>query len=484
MDDKPTVDSQLMMTYLNTYPGDDEFEKMPNSPLAAIENAVPKEEALFDMSISDQALYYSFLADVVSKHPMDLEKEEEIFARQRDVVMDMWKANLDYFRIIRCLTYIPLNARTSERYTDAVIITASAVNPILTLPEIAQAKPINQLDSTSSTDDIYHSYVKAVFARDPSQKLLDADKEVVKLLHHAKLSADTIRDCLLENSLEFLMPDSTGDTVTDYHRKMEVLNRLDVFLKEAYQEITPQHTKSMLDINPLDSDDTIYEKMQAAIRSMKDQHERGDNFQYWEKSIRIMQDSLNRLNAFQNLSKTVAILTVGIERAAKECDVELSPDLGKVQQALNELNQQVDHRKQDWMTMRETADRAVKISTQLIHELQSKRENNPLLCLVEVQHAKPFAEVLSVSNPAPQDLYFSSLREIAQANPGILPDQADVLVAKKLHGNQISEDRCLMALRFSPCFRQLDSGQKIAAARSILNTASVSQQSQEEGHRR
>ena len=61
---EPTVDSQLMMTYLNTYPGDKEFEELPNSPLAAIENAVPKEDALFDMNISDCDLYYSFLADV------------------------------------------------------------------------------------------------------------------------------------------------------------------------------------------------------------------------------------------------------------------------------------------------------------------------------------------------------------------------------------------------------------------------------------
>ena len=198
---EPAVDSQLMMTYLNTYPGDKEFQALPNSPLAAIENAVPKEDALFNMNISDCDLYYAFLADVVKEHPMDLEKEEEIFARQRDVAKAMWEADMDYFRIIRCLTYMPLNIGTSDRYTDAVIAVASTINPILTLPEVQQAKPINQLAYNSSTHDIYHAYLKAVLQRNPSQRLRDADKEVVKLLHRAELPASTIRHCLMDNSL-------------------------------------------------------------------------------------------------------------------------------------------------------------------------------------------------------------------------------------------------------------------------------------------
>ena len=98
---EPAVDSQLMMTYLNTYPGDKEFQELPNSPLAAIENAVSKEDALFNMNISDCDLYYAFLADVAKEHPMDLDKEEEIFARQREVAKAMWEADMDYFRIIR-----------------------------------------------------------------------------------------------------------------------------------------------------------------------------------------------------------------------------------------------------------------------------------------------------------------------------------------------------------------------------------------------
>ncbi|WP_278832050.1 hypothetical protein, partial [Mitsuokella multacida] len=94
----------------------------------------------------------------------------------------------------------------------------------------------------------------------------------------------------------------------------------------------------------------------------------------------------------------------------------------------------------------------------------------PLLQLVEVQHAKPLAQVLQEAKPVPKELYFASLRQIARGNPGILPDQADLLVAKQLRAAKLPDDVCLMALRASPCFRQLDSSQRMAAARSVLDT--------------
>ena len=237
---------------------------------------------------------------------------------------------------------------------------------------------------------------------------------------------------------------------------------------------------------PLSSqDNVIYQKMQTAIRQMKEQHERGDSFRYWEKSIRIMQETLNRFNAFQNLSKTVAILTVGVARAAKECEVQMPPELEQIQKQLQVLNQQTDRRKQDWTTLRETADRVVKISTQLVGELREKRAKNPLFQLVEVQHAKPLAQVLREPKPVPKELYFASLRQIARGNPGILPDQADLLVAKQLRAAKLSDDVCLMALRASPCFRQLDSSQRMAAARSVLDTVDAPpEHKREEGNHR
>ena len=148
-----------------------------------------------------------------------------------------------------------------------------------------------------------------------------------------------------------MTPVSTGDAVTDYQKTLAVYNRLRALLKEAYQEIEPKRPMSMLDINPLDEDNVVYQKMQTAIRQMKDQHEQGDSFQYWEKSIRIMQETLNRFNAFQNLSKTVTILTVGVARAAKECEVQMPPELEQIQKQLQVLNQQTDRRKQDWICL-------------------------------------------------------------------------------------------------------------------------------------
>ena len=108
----------------------------------------------------------------------------------------------------------------SFHYESPISVSYTHLNPVLTLPEIQQAKPINQLAYNSSNHDIYHAYLKAVLQRNPSQRLRDADKEVVKLLHRAKLPADTIRECLMDNSLEFMMPASTGDAVDVYKRQI------------------------------------------------------------------------------------------------------------------------------------------------------------------------------------------------------------------------------------------------------------------------
>lgn len=483
MEQENAVDWQLMMTYVDTYPRDKSFEELPHSPLAALETARPKEEALFDMNSSDKELYYSFLADVVKQQPMNLENELEVFARQKDVALSMWKSEMDYFRIIRCLTYMPVNTGTSDRYTKAVFFTAAAVNPILTMPEISQAKPINQLDSRSSDHDIYHAYLKAVLMRNPSQRLREADKEVVKLLHHIQMPEDSIRQCLQEYSLEFLMPEKTGDAVTDYQAQLAVISRIKALIQEAYQEIDPQRPMSLLDIQPSDDDAVIYQKMQETIRSMKEQHESGDSFQYWETSIHIMQEALNRFNAFQNLSKTVSILMVGAERAAKECEVSLPQELKHIQEQLGTLSQQTERRRQDWTALRETADSAVRIASQLVDELRKKREQNPLFQLVEVQHAKPLPEVLNAGTINPQDLYFSFLRQVARSHPKILPDQADLIVARKFQEHKIPAYIQLRAMSASPCFRQIDASQQLTAVRSFLDAA-IQKPGKEEGRQR
>ena len=336
--EQPSIENLLTMTYVNTFPGDSAFEDLPNSPLAAIQTAVPKEEALLDMNISDRDLYYSFLSDVVKDQPMNLQDESSVIARQREIAQAMWKEKMDYFRIIRCLTYMPLMTGTTNRYTYAVFATTSAVNPVLTLPEISQALPVNRLDAGSSKKEIYHAYLHAVLTRNPAQKLQTADKEVVRLLQHSKLPEDTIRHCL-EESQQFIMPEPSGNEAADYLAKKEVTDRRNAFLDEALQPAGHKdRPMAALDISPLDDDDTIYHNMQEAIRNMKDEHERGDSFQYWEQSIRIMQNALNKFNAFWSLSKTISIMTVGISRAAKECEIQLPQDFEQIQASLQALS--------------------------------------------------------------------------------------------------------------------------------------------------
>lgn len=466
-----TIEDTLRNCYIEAYPGDSYYTEIPNSPLQAALSAPPVADALMDMRIHDRELYYAFLGDVMRQNQTQKLDEKKLLALNKQVIQSMWKNNLDYFRIINCLTYSPTDKGTAFRYTNAVFLTTQEINPVLSLPNFASAKLIHQLEPLNMLVDkeaTYLAHAKAVFMNKPALRIAEVDKEVVRLLVKAEVIDNEIKECLWEGS-----PQYTHTLDTAIEEKVRLSEQLNKFLDDALQDVKAEPSMSMMDIEPvIHTDDLLYRDMQAKIRNMKSQHEQGDGFAYWETTLKLIQETLNKLNEFQYLSKVVSILSVGMERAAREFDVELHPEFRELQLQAANLVKQIGKRQQDWLFLKETANKTVLLSSQLIQELQKKREGNPLQQMPEVQHAAAFDEVSKEKSVPPDKLYFAALKEIARSYPGILPDDADVLVVQKLEKIQRAPSEIGLALTNSPSFRKLDSAARMTAVRSLMDQAS------------
>ena len=464
-----TIEQELYNCYVDAYPGDDHFAELPNSPLQAALSAPPVEEALMDIYISDKDLYYAFLGEAMRQQGKEnLDNNSDLMELNRHVVNNMWKNNMDYFRIIRCLTYTPMDEGKSLRYMNAVLTTTQCINPVLSLPNYVAAKPIHQLNpmeamSDDKIEETYTAYAKTVLMKNPSLRIKEVDREVVRLLKKADASDREVEKALWAGSPQFI-----HSMETDIEVKVRISERLKAFLAETLPEVKKEKPMSMMDIEPYQSDYSIYQNMQEKIRNMKGQHESGDGFAYWENAIKIMQETLNKLNEFQHLSKVVSILSVGMERAAKEFDMEMNPEFQQIRAQAASLSKQIESRQQDWSALRETANKTVLLSTKLIQELHKKRDDNPLLQLPEVQHAISYEAAIKDKSTPPDKLYFATLKEIVKTYPGILASEADVVAVQKLQKAGRENYQIAMGLTYSPSFRNLDSQARMTAVQSLV----------------
>lgn len=484
-----SVETQLTKAYMQTYGYDDDYKDYPDSPKEAVKAARSKDDVLFDPDCSDKDLYYAFLADYLASNKKELatcvegQPLSREFCRQQEAVAKMlWKENVDYFRVFRCLAYMPLEEKPQTRYMMSVTLTAAAVNPVLTLPEVSEALPINRLnakqqESDGSLQDLhretYNAYLKAVLTREPSLRLREADKKIAKLMLHYKVPANAIPDYLTDGSLEF-MTTKTDNKENDLWNEVCQTAGAIKLVKEACNEMKKESAQSVFSMEKVwdaTTDDDIYKRMQKAIRDMKEQHETGDMFDYWQKTIAIMKQSLSYYESYASLSKTVQLLSIGMERASKECDVKILPEFDKVQAELKQVLQKTAKDKENWSLLKRTTEAVVKFSSQLLKDIHLKRAKNPLLQITEVQHAKPLKEVLQAPNPPPKDMYFSALRETAQKMPEILLYDADREVARTLKAMNVPEEKIQLSIANSPDYKNMSTGIQMMVAQTIMEDA-------------
>lgn len=441
-----------------------------SDPMEAVQRSGSLEDVLMNIAATHEEIYYAFLKDALHGENYFNKSESEETRLNFTIAQNMLHKNMDYQSIIYCMSYAPMFSYLDDfkkRWDEAVSLTCLAINPVLSFSDVVHARPLALLDiDTDSPSDIYIGCVKTILYKMPSLTLQSVDEETVKILINAGCREDDslIRDVISESlNFNFAIPD---DPVKRHEQYLEVSKMKDDFLKNAIAKAKEEKptVKKM-------SDQEIYDEMQKKIRSMKEEHEKGDGFHYWQTAIGIIKDTMSRLQNLHSMSRTLNIWSVGLEHAAKELSLDVNPDKD-LQNNISELLQSIQDVKKEktnWAAFWPLLAKVELYSRELLQKLDEVQHRNPLLKISDVQHAEPLNEVIGRETVTPHTLYFAALKDVVIKNPGVTQDEADNMIIKKLLSAKRNEDDVMLAISYSPCFKNLTRVQAMGAAQRMAD---------------
>lgn len=460
-----TIEEEFTNNISACFPGDMSFDA-PDDYRDAVMRAKSVSDVLLDISAHEQDIYYAFLKKETGFEGYELLGDKDESIKNSKIIMDMWHNHLDYEKIIRCMTYAPmfLGKSKEERWQSAVAIVSANLNPMLSFPHISDAKPLFAVNAYGDPGEVYGSYLKAVLTGNPRMSVIDADKEIVRLMHKSGILPETING-VIGQSVQFLIPLENKDGSKSINQVPNSEEFIQDAIKSLYDDDV-SHTEV--------TDDEVYQKMHDRLLSMKPQHEFGDSFDYWQQAISVMKETMVHLNRLHSMSRVLNLWSIGIERASQELDIEIHPEIKQVQLKLKSLQQAVGDEEEGWREFWTLCAKVESFSRSLFKHFEDIKITNPLMRLPEVQHARPLKEVLDEIPPDYQKLYFGALREVVQGNPGITQDEADMLVISDLiHAGKEAYDT-MLAITNSPCLKSLTKAQQLGAAQQMVQSAQES----------
>lgn len=483
-----SYDDDVTLLYSLAVPEEGVLEEPSANPIHDLLSAKDKDEVLMNPLAKDRELYFAFLQDVTERDKIPLKSLgiPEIWHKANtEVIKEMYRCQVDYERIMRIMTVSYEYPDAESRWTMASVRVANTVNPILNEPWTAKAKPLVNLRDREKAFDYecaYYSFLKAVWDKDPSMRLAEAERKcVVAMEKH--YSEEFIRHSFREHSLQFPKPEPpmnffNGKTLTpseakffeQYNRDWEKRTKeLNEFIDKALTHREPPPPNK----TPEEIDAAIYKTMQEDIRKMKSEHETGDLVTYWQKAIDTMKDAFLQVEQAQNTCKILALWSIGLERAAKELGAETHPELKPMTKTLSELMVKVEEQEKNWEFLYQMAATVDNFSRQLLKNTLKKRERSPLLKLPEIQHAKPLQEVIAQGEKVLKEdfhrsLYLAAVKEAAFHTEGLTEHQADNVAAQVLQAHKVAHGDICRALIHSPRIEKLSPLEQISAVSKAM----------------
>lgn len=466
------IEESIVDGLKRNFPGSATFYE-PGKPMECLQRAASVEAVMMNINAREEDIYYAFLKDVLAgENYFNVSQEAEMLLDGK-VATRMFQEHFDYMQILRCMTYSASLAESGtnmeKRWQKAVDSTALFLNPVLSVFEPTE-KPLAGINiDKDAPEDIYAKCLHVVLRKQPSLLLYSADKEVVKILVSAGCNDHDRLYSIMGNSLNFVLASSSGNLLNDHEETVQRMQELNSFLSEALQDAAEKPWSYQ---QLPRSDEEIYNEMQAKIRSMKEEHEKGDKFSYWTTAIGIIKNTMDKLQSMQNLSKTLKIWAVGLERASEELAIQMESEYKEMPQKIKMLleeGQQVEKNVDMWEAFWPVLARMEIYSKELLTEIKRKQEQNPLLKIPEVQHAAPFTQIAANEDIKHEALYYAALRDVVENNPGIGQASADNQVVNRLRENGRDEDDIAMALSYSPCLKNLTRVQALGAAQNMVD---------------
>lgn len=226
-------------------------------------------------------------------------------------------------------------------------------------------------------------------------------------------------------------------------------------------------------------DKETYDQMFHRLKERRPEHATADLMEYWNNVMDEMKETLLNLHQAQHICKTLKLWSVAINRAAQE--FEFSPeDMKDIHAKLDDVSKLAEYELKDWEYIYETMARLDVFSSNLLKTVAEVREANPVLKLPQVQHAMPAEEALQEPpKKTAEQIYFALLRQAAKEQTGLLVNEADALIERKLRERKKSAGEISRVLSCSPCLANLPEAKRLSAAKDTASHLSGKKQAQD-----
>lgn len=225
-----------------------------------------------------------------------------------------------------------------------------------------------------------------------------------------------------------------------------------------------------LEASPLETiqDEETYANMFHRLQENKPAHATEDLLEYWQSVIHEIRETVIQLHKAEKQCKVLKLWSIGIEKAAKEFDIE-PQQLDPIRKELSEIEAKAEQDFKDWKYIMMSMEKLDFFSNNLIDSVVEMREKNPLFMLPEVQHAMEAEEALREPPPRkPEEIYFALLKEVARSKTGLLNDEADKLIAERLREKRKGTREIAACLSHSPSLRNIPKGKRAATAEVMV----------------
>lgn len=413
-----------------------------DTPLAT---APSREDFAFEFTPSLADIYITYLKDAKMQYPMlDHHKLEDLVALEGHMAQALYKDGYEYEDIICVMAKSPTVPKRFEqeqyiRWTMATLRVTQNVNPLVTMLEVSQAKPLRTTARTPVfhlPDDkgLYFSTFKTCLMQKPELRLQEVDERIVRLLLKNHVTEKRIND-ILSFSPQFdadyqVLPE---DELEKFKFFQTLQDSRKAFIQKVMQGPAEQKTEvKTMEEHPttMDNNEVVLEQFMKELRSIRAKQKEVDAVSYWKTVMNSIKRTFEQLD-FEKIQSCCRLLIdwcEGAERATHEMALKENPEVRQIQRDAAKYIRKTQLMQDDWNKLAEMLVRMETASNKLINETIQSVKRNPLLQNPSVYTATPFEKLIQTPSHKPEEFYFSALRKAVIDSPGIDLLHADLVV--------------------------------------------------------
>ncbi|MGN0950119.1 MAG: hypothetical protein ACI4OH_05180 [Mitsuokella sp.] len=447
----------------------------------ALKNAPSRDDLAFQLSPDYRNIYLAYLKDAEETHPhLHHSNPNDLATLEGKVAQNLYKDQYPYDTIIHIMTNSPnvpkgLAKDRRVRWGMASLRVSKNLNPLLSMPEVTQARPLHQygIGKGGSDKDLYFSSLKTVLEKKPELRLKEADAYVVKLL-----TKNRFKDTYLENVLSYSPQFDADyqDVPEDDKSKLlffeELHNNMKAFIQEAQKDLTMPKAESKAPImeattetpTTKDTNEEILHQFMQKIQVIRSKQKQVDAVSYWKTIMDSIKKTFELLdiNKVNSCCKLLIDWCEGAEKATREMNLQEHPEVRQIQRDAALYLKKTQLMQEDWDKLFTMLMHMEKVSNQLICETMETVKKNPLLQSPAVYTATPFEKLIRTPAHKPEEFYYSALRKAVLDEPGLDLLTADLRVKDLLGAPPCNFDthQKAIVLAHSPRYRGLAKSQR------------------------